>query len=845
MEKVVRISPYCYVHIQDLTSNITVLEVGPRTIILQDNHRLIKGPLPFVVIPPGHYCEIKDPVKKPCSPGQEHDLKHGYVEIRFYGEPFPLYPGECLVGARNDDFKAAVKKLPFVPEHKAIKLKANVDCDVNGIERKAGEMWQIEGPTTYIPSPDVKTMGFRDAIVIGYGEAIRLKAKQDLVDKSNRKRVTGEEWLVRKIGAYLPGVYEEVVTVESAYTLRHDSGLHLKATKNCVDALGKKRSIGQEWLVTVDDSETYIPEVGEEAVGGVRKTVLSKNQYCVVLDPVDKNGVNQLGLRQLRVGVSSFFLHPGEVLEAGIQEAYVLSDDEALVLSALDYYEDDTSETKKISRTPGDRWMIHGPRDYIPPIEVKVETKRKAIALSENNGIYVQNVHTGEVRAILGPQSYLLKEYEELWSKDLSTEVEKLLSLGGGYGDGTDIRKLAYFESAINPDYTDGKRDKMKVVTYKCPKGTAVQVYNYKENTARVIFGPDMVILGPHENFNVLSLSAGKPKKEGALKSILLMLGPDFITDIIEVETSDHARLRIKLGMNNHFDVDMDDPESRKAIFSISDFIGYACRNVASRIRGMVAQTPFDQFHRYSNSIIRKATFGVDSDGEVKKMLKFDANQLVITQIDVQSIEPVDENMKNSLMKSVQMAIEISTMSTEKAADHEAKRQEQIARGLLERQKLLNKKEAEESRKTLAELRAITAAVESTGQSKAEAQAKADKLLIQGESAIEVAKLKAEASAIEFKAECDTKQKKHDREIEFQKERDEMEIRKQESLAAIESSKVASIIQAIGQKTLAEIASEGPECQAQMLKSLGIQNVLITDGSTPINMLSRPDQCLY
>jgi hypothetical protein len=53
--------------------------------------------------------------------------------------------------------------------------------------------------------------------------------------------------------------------------------------------------------------------------------------------------VYQLGKRELRVGVTSFFLHPGEVLEAGIQEAYVLADDEALVLSALDSYEDDTS----------------------------------------------------------------------------------------------------------------------------------------------------------------------------------------------------------------------------------------------------------------------------------------------------------------------------------------------------------------------------------------------------------------------------------------------------------------------------------------------------------------------
>jgi len=33
----------------------------------------------------------------------------------------------------------------------------------------------------------------------------------------------------------------------------------------------------------------------------------------------------------------------------------------------------------------------------------------------------------------------------------------------------------------------------------------------------------------------------------------------------------------------------------------------------------------------------------------------------VITNIDVQSIEPVDHHMRDSLSKSVQMAIEIST----------------------------------------------------------------------------------------------------------------------------------------------------------------------------------------
>ena len=50
---------------------------------------------------------------------------------------------------------------------------------------------------------------------------------------------------------------------------------------------------------------------------------------------------------------------------------------------------------------------------------------------------------------------------------------------------------------------------------------------------------------------------------------------------------------------------------------------------LASRIRGKVAQVPFDEFHRYSTSIIKKAVFGVDKDGSVKQRLRFDANQLV------------------------------------------------------------------------------------------------------------------------------------------------------------------------------------------------------------------------
>ena len=60
-------------------------------------------------------------------------------------------------------------------------------------------------------------------------------------------------------------------------------------------------------------------------------------------------------------------------------------------------------------------------------------------------------------------------------------------------------------------------RDKTRVVTYRCPSNSAVQVYNYQQKTARVVFGPDLVILEPHETFNVLFLSGegGRGGREG------------------------------------------------------------------------------------------------------------------------------------------------------------------------------------------------------------------------------------------------------------------------------------------------------------------------------------------
>ena len=51
----------------------------------------------------------------------------------------------------------AVKKLPVVKDKHGLHLRALVDIekDKTGTARRAGDEWQLVGPTTYLPQPEV------------------------------------------------------------------------------------------------------------------------------------------------------------------------------------------------------------------------------------------------------------------------------------------------------------------------------------------------------------------------------------------------------------------------------------------------------------------------------------------------------------------------------------------------------------------------------------------------------------------------------------------------------------------------------------------------------------------
>jgi len=311
------------------------------------------------------------------------------------------------------------------------------------------------------------------------------------------------------------------------------------------------------------------------------------------------------------------------------------------------------------------------------------------------------------------------------------------------------------------------------------------------------------------------------------------------MTDIVTVETSDHARLSLTLSYNWHFDVDpktgATSADSTK-IFSVRDFTGDACKALASRIRGAVASETFDNFHKHSAKIIRGSVFGL-REGKVGDNLRFGANNLIIDNVDVQAVEPVDLKTRESLQKSVQLAIEITTKSQEAKATQQAMIEEEEAKGKLARQQLDNDAIAEASRKKLLQLKAESAAVESQGVATAEAKAREESLRIEANGALDRAKMKAEALRIESEARLSMLRAEREMELEYNKSCAELEIKRAKELAEIESAKFKSLIDSIGQNTLVAMAAAGPEGQAKLLGSLGLKGYLVTDGKSPINLL--------
>ena len=142
----VRIPPYHYIHVLDQTTNVTRVEIGPQTFVRKDNEKVLMVATKMIIVPPRHYCIIRNPVARDDDGEIIRDvlgqikLLHADQEVRLTQDPFPLYPGEEL--------EAAIKALTVVSAMTALRLRVTRDFKDGETNRIAGDDFLFEGPGT-------------------------------------------------------------------------------------------------------------------------------------------------------------------------------------------------------------------------------------------------------------------------------------------------------------------------------------------------------------------------------------------------------------------------------------------------------------------------------------------------------------------------------------------------------------------------------------------------------------------------------------------------------------------------------------------------------------------------
>jgi len=88
----------------------------------------------------------------------------------------------------------------------------------------------------------------------------------------------------------------------------------------------------------------------------------------------------------IRSDRGNFFLQPGEKL-ISTNSVYVLTADKALLLQAVKPFEERT-DLRTIYRKAGEQWILPGPREYWPPLEVTVKQTIPAILQLGNTSLF-------------------------------------------------------------------------------------------------------------------------------------------------------------------------------------------------------------------------------------------------------------------------------------------------------------------------------------------------------------------------------------------------------------------------------------------------------------------------
>lgn len=777
-----------YIHYRDENTGAEVAAIGPDKIILGAHQKLIGGIKKKAQLLSGQFCYVDNPVQLDGQGAvvtdelSQAELCMGEREVRIGGAVFALYPGEEIVDST-----------------------------------------------------------IHDVLVLNRYQAVLVKALTDFTeepDGAQTERRSGDEWLVRGPGHYIPPV---------------------------------------EVVVTDFD---------------VRAIILKDTEYCVVLNPYDEEKKTvRPGQRRVIEGEASFFLHPGEVLEVPepipgdsfdqaaqavgfqlaeylfgstgipaeeresylkrcIRNKHVLGRREGLHVQALEVLDEEgpTAGGEVVHRKAGQTWLVSGPQTYVPCERTKILKKVKAISLSQGEGIYIRDLITGIVRLEKGSKELMLAPHQIPFEKDLPLEDLLVIELGHiSYARARPDKDAKYCEFLDAKREEIAQRDRSRAIVFNLEAKTIARIVDYEDHgtaegdvqqvRSRILYGPVTEMLGPYERVQIFDLSGGKAKRPKQLRVATRALGPDFITDLIVVSTADHTRVHVKVTYKWSFDC-AGDPAEDELIFDTPDFIGYVSKSLASKIREVAARTLFEDFHRDSARYIREAIFGADSGAN--PVGEFPEIKLRISAVDIENVEPVDEEISGNLQESIKTNIQIQLNATKEEADAVARLKKIENEKKESEASAVRDQKKEVEKRTLIELQNENQKLLTIEAAKMEAEATELAASTANQAVIDQARAHTAAAEIEAENRRKNAEAENELDLEHQRRIMELEIEREQRLSELRAVEFHKRVESLGAENMVEAA----RAQAQAAAVAGIKSTVFLPATSDLNLFSSMESLL-
>ena len=188
--------------------------------------------------------------------------------------------------------------------------------------------------------------------------------------------------------------------------------------------------------------------------------------------------------------------------------------------------------------------------------------------------------------------------------------------------------------------------------------GFAVMVVDTAGNR-RVVHGPQRILLGFNETLETLALSTGKPKNtDHLLNTAYLRVEHNKVSDVIDAETSDHVRVRMKVALRVNFE-----GEDSTRWFAVSNYVKLLTDHVRSVLKAAIRRLNIEEFYSRSEDFIRDTLLGAkDEDGRVG--MPFAENGMRVYDAEVLEVSILDNSIQallnSSQHEAVQSSIEIA-----------------------------------------------------------------------------------------------------------------------------------------------------------------------------------------